>query len=337
MRLELRTHDTVVEDPQAGAGVRFRGVAVTPGTYTTQAGLDVEVTAGDLGRIAAKLNEGVQIRDLHQERINATVGAVESAFTHGEAVRFDGRVAMEPHATVVRRFPETIRFSVGFRLSRDEIEAELGTTVEEAVDEGIAAPLPEAFSVDHLAIVGRGQDPDARLERLLNEAREDTQATETTTTMENEELIAELRSQRDEALDARDQAQEELSRLEGRHQEIQADLEEANEARDDALELLNQAKGHFADEVLKLELKAGEDPDLTERRNQLLELGFGELDALRLELANTILDGEDDGGPASRADPAGDDAGSDDGTVELDLDDLDPEDTIKLGLAKGVL
>lgn len=340
MRLALRSEPVEVEDPRAGEGVRFRGVAVTPGTYTTEAGLDVEITADDLGTIAAKLNEGTQIRDLHEERIDATVGAVESSWTQGRAVRFDGRVAMEPHATVVRRFPDTIRFSVGFRLSRDEIEAELGLTVEEAVQQGLAAPLPADFGIDHLAIVGRGQDPDARLERLLNRAREHEPAStdpdktrEEETTMEQDELIAELKRQRDEALEARDQAQEELSRLEGRHQELKADLEDAETERQQALELLNQAKGHFADECLKLELKAGEDVDLTERRTELLDMGIDELDQLRLELADEVLD-ED--GPTSRADETGDET-SPEGTVELELDELDPEDTIKLGLAKGAI
>ena len=234
MQLQLRAEQVEVEDPRSGEGVRFRGVAVTPGTYTTRSGLDVEIGTDDLGPIAAKLNEGAQIRDLHEERIDATVGAVESSWTQGEAVRFDGRVAMEPHATVVRRFPDTVRFSIGLRLSRDEIEEQLDVTVEQAVEQGRSAVLPAAFGVDHLAIVGRGQDPEARLERLLNRAKTND---EEDTTMKQDELIAELKRQRDEALEARDKANEELSRLEGRHEELKADLEELEAERDEALEI----------------------------------------------------------------------------------------------------
>lgn len=338
MKLELRTKQVSVQDPTEDEGVRFRGVAITPGTYTTQAGLDVEITEDDLDRIAARLAEGVQIRDLHEERIEATVGAVEDAFLAGSEVRFDGRVAVEPHATVVRAFPETIRFSLGFRLDAEEIEDELGMTIQDAVSEGISARLPASFSIDHVAIVGQGQDPNARLERLLNRAkkqRDRTETQESNTSMEHEELISELKAQRDQALEARDQAHQELSQLQSRAEQLKADLDEARSEREDALELLNQAKGHFADEVLKLELKTGEDPNLTERREELLELGFGELDELRLDLATTLLEEQhEDEGPASKRDPT---TPSDEEGEVLDLEALDLEDTVKLGLAKGAL
>jgi len=207
--------DAQVAAPQTESQerVRFEGVAITPGVFQAEGELQIRITEAHLDAITERMRHA-QIRDLHEETIEATVGQVTEAEVVDEAVTFVGEIARDPHATIVREFPDSIRFSLGFRFSAEELDVEDGV-----------ADLPEDFVIVHLAIAGRGQDPDSRLERLLNQAEHQRQADQETT-MENEELIAELRRQKDEALEARNQAQEELSRLEGRHEETAAKLED---------------------------------------------------------------------------------------------------------------
>lgn len=68
----------------------------------------------------------MQICDRHEGRVPATVGPVTAARVEDAEVVFEGKIALEPHATIVPRFPESIRFSVGFRLSRDDLGSPIG-------------------------------------------------------------------------------------------------------------------------------------------------------------------------------------------------------------------
>lgn len=334
------------------SSVRFEGVAVGTGIYVAQEGEHIAITRDHLSLIAERI-AGVQIRDLHDERVRATVGAVRDARVAGDDVRFVGEVALQPHATIIRRFPETIAFSVGFRFRREDL----------VFDERGVAPLPLDFTIDHLAIVGQGQDPDARLTRLLNEAAGQTQRLETTT-MENQELDR-LRTERDQALASADKAKADLAvakadlkqandRITSAHtkadelrrdaENTRLELEAIKEAAEEAdrkvgaAELeLGRAKSHFANTIIKLELKTDKDVDIDARRDHLLALGIGELDKLRLELAAQAAEARSPDPPSEPATRAGEPRRPDAPRDALDLSQLSLEDTLRLGLLKGVL
>lgn len=343
--LDLESHLLQPTTPEEGEdAVLFEGIAVSPGTYTANQGLQIHITEEVLPLIAERL-AGVQIRDLHEERVVATVGAVQQAWVENQHVAFEGAVGIEPHASIVRRFPETIRFSVGFRFTRDDLE----------VNEENVAPLPESFFIDHLALVGQGQDPSARLIELLNQAHTGHDERDGITV--DKDTLAELRRQRDDALEAEKQARADLAKAESRlettnekldlaeqtQHEAETNAEKAQADADAARLELERAKATFATSILKLELKAGEDIDLHERQQDLLDMELSELDELRLELAEDLaerleLDDESEEGPATGADaPANPHAANGDGTAKVELSELSLKDTVKLGLMREAL
>ncbi len=327
-------HQATVQQP-----VRFEGVAVGTGVYTAQGGLQVRITKRHLPLIADRLVEA-QIRDLHEERIEATVGVVTDTDVVGDDVRFTGEVALEPHATIIRRFPGSIRFSVGFRFSAEHLD--IGA-------DGVA-DLPTDFVIDHIALVGRGQDPDARLTKLLNRATAGLGRDGTTM---DKDTATELRRQRDQALEAEKQARADLAKAETRLENTTEKLDAATEAKEeaehaaeqavtraDAARLdLERAKAGFATTIMNLELQAGQDIDLHKRQTELLGMDLGELDQLRLELAEAAVErraeAEEDKGPATQ--PGSPEAEDQVDPATMDLEALSVQDTLRLGLVKRVL
>lgn len=348
-QLAVRTDGFELAPPGTASGeaVRFEAVAISPGVYAAQGELEIRVTEEHLPLVAERLVDA-QIRDLHEERIQATVGAVTGARVEAAAVVFEGEIALDPHATIVRRFPESIRFSVGFRFSAEDLTPD---------PDGVAE-LPADFIIDHIALVGKGQDPDARLTKLLNRAQRGLDDRDGTTV--DEQTIAELRRQRDDALEAEKQARADLAKTESRLETTKDKLDQAEQAKHEAeteaeqaqadaeaarLEL-ERAKAGFATSILKLELKAGEDVDLHQRQQELLEMELSELDELRLELAEQAADqreAAEDEGPTSKptgTPSTGTGSGTRAGAVAertMDLEELSLEDTIRLGLVKEVL
>lgn len=331
--------------------VRFEGVAVGVGIYTAQDGSRIAIEPSHLPLIADRI-AGVQIRDLHDERVRATVGVVRGARVHGEDVLFEGEVALQPHATIVRRFPETIAFSVGFRFRREDL----------VFDGSGVAPLPLDFTIDHLAIVGQGQDPDARLTRLLNQAA--AHPNQGMDPMENTRELDRLRHERDQALQTAEKAKADLAvakadlgKTTDQLERTKLDLEQAREAaeqlRTEATESgeavaaaegaaeaarleLAQAKSHFAASIIKLELRAGNDVDLDQRRDDLLTMDLGQLDKLRLDLAEKAAEAAEPAAePATRPAQPASRAGAK--PQALDLEALSIEDTLRLGLVKGAI
>lgn len=321
------------------SGTRFEGIAVGTGVYTAVGGTRVRITPGRLDAIAAKL-PNTQIRDLHEEAIGATVGAVREAHVHGEDVVFVGEVGLEPHASIVRRFPETIAFSIGLRFSASDLVPG---------PDGIA-DLPDDFLVDHLAIVAEGQDPDARLTRLLNRAHARSSQEGTTV---DKDTAEELRRQRDQALEAEKQARADLAKAETRLENTNEKLETADRARQEAEDaaqqarteaeaanlLLQRGKAGFATTIMKLELRAGKDVDLHQRQEELLAMDLSDLDELRLELAQAAVarQTEESNHPEGPATQPGTPSQSPSPPKRLDLDEMSMEDTLRLGLVKGVL
>jgi hypothetical protein len=104
---------------------------------------------------------GVFLRDLHREDLAASVGVVTAARVEGQEVRFTGDVRLAPYVDIVREFWPHVRFSLGFRYDPAQLKANGDGTFD----------LPDSFLVDHLALVPQGQYPNARLVRLLNQAR----------------------------------------------------------------------------------------------------------------------------------------------------------------------
>lgn len=313
-------------------------MAVGTGVYTAVGGMRIRIGQERLAAIASQL-ANKQIRDLHDEAIGATVGAVREAHTEGDDVVFLGEIGLEPHASIVRQFPETIAFSIGLRF--DPAALDPGP-------DGIA-DLPQDFLVDHLALVAEGQDPDARLTKLLNRAQRPDPKEGITV---DDNTATELRRQRDQALEAEKQARADLAKAETRleniaeklhlaqqaQQEAEQTTEQARTQADAARLALQRAKAGFATTIMKLELQAGEDLDIHERQEHLLGMELSDLDQLRLDLAEAAVERQAQAnkpeGPTTQ--PASQSTSPPD-TGSMDLQELSMKDTIRLGLVKGVL
>lgn len=370
----LEYHEHVVSgEPAASGRVTFEGIALGPGVYVDAAERRIRVREEHLPLVAERV-KGVFLRDLHREDMGASVGVVAGARVDGREVRFTGDVRLAPYVELIRHFWPHIRFSLGFRYDPARLQASEDGTYD----------LPADFVIDHLALVPQGQYPNARLVRLLNQARglapapvgEPVQGpfsappdasliaplpaappslprTEPMAEHKNESEAAseasrrdELRLQRDEALKAAEASKAELEQARGdltkELAKARADLEAATKLAEAARLELGQAKNRFSAEVMKLELAAGKDFDLDQRKKELTGLELGALDKLRgvLRLAAAEAAADDDGErtppPATRADPAP--GGSPVPRREaLQLDGLGFMDTLRLAAEQGVL
>lgn len=372
-------------EPEASLRVAFEGIAVGPGVYVDAADRRIRVRPEHLPLVAERV-KGVFLRDLHREDLAASVGVVAGARVEGEEVRFTGDVRLAPYVELLRNFWRHIRFSLGFRYDPAKLVL---------ADDG-TYDLPTDFVVDHLALVPQGQYPNARLVRLLNQARglqlsspvgsaapssdeperavvsevrslppprPGTPAETTrvpaappplstppgrTEPMPDEtKELDELRLQRDEALKPAEKDRNDLERMRAEHArelgKARADLEAAAKLGDAARLELAQAKNRFAAEVMKLELGAGKDFDLDQRKKELTGLELGALDRLRGELRLAAAEAAEEAreevaiaGPATYADrPAPAAAAPKRGS--MDLDRLGFLDTLRLAAEQGAL
>jgi len=232
--------------------------------------------------LVAQRMEGCFLRDLHREDIGASVGVVSGARVEGEEVRFTGDVRLAPYVDIVREFWPSVCFSLGFRYDPSQLKTNDDGTFD----------LPLDFLVDHLALVPQGQYPNARLVKLLNQARtalprvpspSPPQEPATMPDTDTKELDN-LRQQRDDALTTATQRQKELELARVELGKARVDLDAASKLAEAARLELGQAKNRVAGEVMKLELAAGKDFDLDQRKKDLTGLELAALDKLRGEL-----------------------------------------------------
>lgn len=335
-RLIVASSGTVaLLDASASDRVLFDGIAVGAGTFTDVAGRRIRITREHLALIAQRL-AGVFIRDLHREEIGATVGVVDAGRVDGAEVHFTGDVRVRPFTDVVRAFWDRIRLSLGFRYD----PARLAPNGDGTYD------LPSDFVVDHLAVVARGQFPNARLTRLLNEWRGEGDSPQNPEPEGRDPVpdpdpqtqeLDRLRAQRDEAAKTADKAKADFEDARSQLAKARADLEAANRTAAAARLELQQAKSRVAADVMKLELAAGKDFDLDERRTALAAMELAALDRLRGELraaadeaaeaANTPAAPASRPGGAAQAQAAG----------GLDLEKLSLTDTLRLAFREGVM
>ncbi|MCA1844547.1 MAG: hypothetical protein LC792_15420 [Actinobacteria bacterium] len=260
-----------------GASIAFDGIALGPGLFVDAAERRIRIRADQLPAVASRM-QGAFLRDLHREDIGASVGVVSAARVEQYEVRFTGDVRLQPYVDIIREFWPSIRFSLGFRFD----PAELSANPDGSFD------LPDGFLVDHLAIVPQGQYPNARLVRLLNQARSapspSIAETARSGTMPDDTNPDQLRQQRDDALTTATQRQQELELARAELGKARADLDAASKLAEAARLELGQAKNRLAAEVMKLELGAGKDFDLDQRKKELTGLDLGSLDKLRGDL-----------------------------------------------------
>jgi hypothetical protein len=338
--------------------VVFDGIALGAGVYVDAAGRRVRVRADQLPAVAERMR-GVFLRDLHREDLAASVGVVAAARVEAEEVRFTGDVRLAPYVDILREFWQAIRFSLGFRYD----PAQLRLNVDGTHD------LPDDFVVDHVALVPQGQYPNARLVRLLNQARGLTTSLATSRPAEDGGDV--LRSKANERSGSsskednrmaddpntdNDGAASEASRGGAANAASrgasQGTLEHARAERDAAVAAaqraeaaseasrreLGQAKNRVAADVMKLELAAGKDFDLDQRKQELTRLELAALDALRGELrgaardatggaAPTTLPREPAAPPPPKPQPQA--------ALALDLAGLSLNETLRLAFAQG--
>jgi hypothetical protein len=152
--------DVTSKAASAASRCVFEGIALGPGVYVDAADRRIRVRAELLPLVAERMR-GVFLRDLHREDLGASVGVVEAARVEAGEVRFTGDVRLAPYVDIVREFWRNVRFSLGFRYDAAQL----------APNEDGTFDLPADFLIDHLALVPQGQYANARLVRLLNQAR----------------------------------------------------------------------------------------------------------------------------------------------------------------------
>lgn len=331
--------DTVSGEPQRADVGRcvFDGIALGPGVYVDAADRRIRVREAHLPLVAERV-KGVFLRDLHREDLGASVGVVSAARVEAGEVRFTGDVRLAPYVELIRHFWPHIRFSLGFRYDPARLMANDDGTFD----------LPADFLIDHLALVPQGQYSNARLVRLLNQARglspppAPSPASPRSKTMSDDNTeLTQLRQQRDDALKAAEQSKTALDQARGEVDKARADLEAANRLAEAARLELGQGKNRLAAEVMKLELGAGKDFDLDQRKSELTGLDLAALDRLRgeLRLSAVAAEGDEveapgpvttrtDGAPEAGAPPAKGQA--------LDLAALGLNDALRLAFRQGV-
>jgi hypothetical protein len=332
------------------AGVTFEGIALGPGVYVDAAERRIRVRESHLAAVAERVR-GVFLRDLHREDMGASVGVVAAARVEAGEVRFTGDVRLAPYVDIVREFWPHVRFSLGFRYDPSALKANEDGTYD----------LPSDFLIDHLALVPQGQYANARLVRLLNQARgltnqpsrsqpDMTDDPNGTAAASEASRCEQLRQQRDDALRKAESAEaaSEASRCDLGKARADLDLAlkavKSAEAASEASRCeLGQAKNRVAAEVMKLELAAGKDFDLDQHKKELTSLDLAALDKLRGELRLAARAGPDErnGGAAAvtGADPPAATAREParNGLDLAEVEQLGLNDTLRLAFAQGVL
>lgn len=167
--------------------------------------------------------------------------------------------------------------------------------------------------------------------------------------MEHDPQLQQLRQQRDEALRAAEKGKADLEQTRAEVGKARAELDlaqrtlkDAEAASEASRRELGQAKNRVAAEVMKLELAAGKDFDLDERKQALVALELAALDALRGQLRLAAEEAEEpEEAPAAQrsvgdrlAKPAAPPAAPKEG---LDLERLGLDETLHLAFRQGVL
>ena len=140
----------------------MRGVAVSAGVYPMTDGEEIEFDGEVLNQIAERL-KGVKIyADEHKKHgFGNFVGEVINSWVDGDKVMFDAEVVSSHYEDVIRKYPDSIKFSIGTKIKGGE-DGEVSVEPFEL----LMTPVP--------------RDENAELKEILNSKEEETEMDEKT-------------------------------------------------------------------------------------------------------------------------------------------------------------